>query len=155
MSRKDTYDDIDALVNDLKSDIEDTLMDEVLEEVKDIELKHVEEDVLSVYAPSIYKRRSNNGIDDESNIVGKVDNMELEVDNVTEFNEDYGSSNHGIGLSDLINDGDSLNGFFYDYPGEFNQPRPFIDNTIEEIETSNSVDNALEKGLHKRGYDIE
>ena len=29
MSRKDTYDDIDALVNDLKSDIEDTLMDEV------------------------------------------------------------------------------------------------------------------------------
>ena len=111
--------------------------------------------MLSVYAPSIYKRRSNNGIDDESNIVGKVDNMELEVDNVTEFNEDYGSSNHGIGLSDLINDGDSLNGFFYDYPGEFNQPRPFIDNTIEEIETSNSVDNALEKGLHKRGYDIE
>lgn len=155
MSRKDTYDDIDALVNDLKSDIEDTLMNEVLDEVKDIELKHVEEDVLSVYSPNIYERRSNNGIDDPDNIVGEITgDMKLKVDNITEFADGYYSSNHGVGLADLINDGDSLNGFFYDYPGEFNQPRPFLDNTIEEVESSNSVENALAKGLQKRKYDV-
>lgn len=151
---KNSYDDIDELLNDIKSDIEDTLMDEVLDEVKDIELKHVEEDVFSAYSPKIYKRRGIGGIDDPNNIVGTVDNMQLSVDNVTEFNDGYGTYNHGVGLAELINDGDSLNGYFYDYPGSFNQPRPFIDNTIEEIEKTDSVENALVKGLKSRKYDI-
>lgn len=151
---KDTYDDIDRLLNDLKSDIEDTLMDEVLDAVKDIELKHIEEDVFSVYSPSIYKRRATDGIDDPDNIVGKVNNMQLEVDNVTEFNNGYGTYNHGYGLAELINDGENLNGYFYDYPGVFNQPRPFLDNTIDEIEKTDSVEHALAKGLQKRKYDI-
>lgn len=154
MSKKDTYDDIDALLKDLKSDIEETLMDEVLDEVKDIELRHIEEDVFSVYSPSIYKRRLNDGIDDPDNIAGKVSNMQLEVDNITKFNDGYGTYNHGTGLADLINDGESLHGYFYDYPGEFGQPRPFIDNTIEEIEQTDGVENALAKGLKKRKYDV-
>lgn len=154
MGKKDTYDDIDTLLKDLKSDIEDTLMDEVLDEVKGIELSHVEEDVFSVYSPSIYKRRQNDGIDDPDNIVGEVHNMQLEVDNVTEFNDDYGTYNHGIGLADLINDGERRSGFFYDYQGEFEKARPFIDNTIDEIEQTDSVENALAKGLKKRNYDV-
>lgn len=151
---KKTYDDVNALLKDLKADIEDTLMDEVLDEVKDIELRHIEEDVFSVYNPSIYKRRTADGIDDPDNIVGEVRNMQLEVDNVTQFNEGYGTYNHGTGLANLINDGESLHGYFYDYPGEFIQPRPFIDNTIEEIEQTSSVEDALEKGLKKRKYDV-
>ncbi len=151
---KNSYDDIDELLNDIKSDIEDTLMDEVLDEVKDIELKHVEEDVFSAYSPKIYERRGIGGIDDPNNIVGTVDNMQLSVDNATKFNDDYGTYNHGVGLAELINDGDSLNGYFYDYPGSFNQPRPFIDNTVEEIEKTDSVENALERGMKRRKYDI-
>lgn len=154
MRRKDTYDVIDVLLKDLKSDIEDTLMDEVLEEVKDIELRHVEEDVFSVYSPKIYKRRVSGGIDDPDNIVGEVRNMQLEVDNVTTFDDGYGTYNHGVGLADLINDGNSRNGYYYDYPGSFEQPRPFVDNTIEEIEKTDSVENALAKGLIKRNYDV-
>lgn len=154
MSKKDTYDDVDILLKDLKSDIEDTLMDEVLDEVKDIELSHVEEDVFSVYSPSIYKRRRNDGIDDPDNIVGEVHNMQLEVDNITEFNDDYGTYNHGIGLADLINDGEGKSRFFYDYQGEFEKARPFIDNTIDEIEQTDLVENALAKGLKKRNYDV-
>ncbi|MCM1253244.1 MAG: hypothetical protein NC321_10515 [Clostridium sp.] len=155
MGKKGVYDDIDTLLKDLKSDIEDTLMDEVLDEIKDIEHKHIEEDVLSVYSPSIYKRRLSDGIDDVDNIVGTVRNMQLEVDNVTKFNDDYSTHNHGTGLADLINDGEKSGGFFYDYPGEFTQPRPFIDNTIEEIEHTDSVENALKKGLKKRKYDVK
>ena len=41
MSIKTTYDDIDLLLKDLKSDIEDVLMDEVLDEVKKIEIRHI------------------------------------------------------------------------------------------------------------------
>lgn len=156
MSRKDSYDDIDALLNDIKSDIENALMDEILDKVKDIELKHVEEDVFSVYSPKIYERRGSGdgGIDDPNNIVGTVNNMQLEVENVTQFNKCYGTFNSGVGLAELINDGESRNGFYYDYDGEFTQPRPFIDNTIEEIERTDSVENALEKGMKNRGYDI-
>lgn len=154
MGRKDTYDNIDTLLKDLKSDIEDTLMDEVLDEVRNIEIEHVEEDVFSVYSPSIYKRRMNDGLDDPSNIVGEVRDLQLEVDNITEFNNDYGTYNRGIGLAALINDGEGRSGFFYDYPGEFERPRPFIDNTIEEIEQTNSVESALAKGLKKRNYDV-
>lgn len=156
MSKKNEYDDIDMLLNDIRSDIEDTLINDVLDEVKDIELKHVEEDVFSVYFPKIYERRGSGagGIDDPDNIVGTVNNMQLEVDNITRFNDGYFSSNHGVGLADLINDGDSREGYFYDYPGSFNQPRSFIDNTIEEIEKIDSVENALANGLRKRNYDV-
>lgn len=142
------------LLKDLKNDIESTLMDEVLDEVKEIELKHIEQDVFSVYSPKIYQRRAVGGIDDSENIVGTVKDMELEVINNTEFNNNYGTSNHGRGLADLINQGERIGSYFYDYPGEFTLPRRFIDNTEEEIEETDSVENALAKGLKRRGYDI-
>ena len=152
---KKSYDDIEELLMDIKSDIEDTLVKEVTDEVKDIEMQYIERDVLSVYKPKIYGRRSSDGIDDVRNIVGTVKDMHLVVDNITEFNDGYGTYNHGTGLADLINEGNSLSGYFYDYPGEFELPRPFIDNTILEVEKSDRVDNALEKGMHRRGYDIK
>ena len=142
------------LLKDLKNDIESTLMDEVLDEVREIELRHIEQDVFSVYSPKIYQRRAVGGIDDRDQIVGTVNNMELEVVNNVEFNDDYGSSNHGRGLADLINQGERIGGYFYDYLGEFTQPRPFLDNTEEEIERTVNIENALAKGLKRRGYDI-
>lgn len=152
---KNSYKDVKVLLSDLKQDIEDVLMNEVLDEVRDIELKHIQEEVLSSYSPQIYRRRMTSGIDDPSNIVGEVYDMQLVVDNITRFNDDYGSSNHGVGLADLVNDGDSLQGYFYDYPGKFNLPRPFIDKTIEEIEQGDNVEKALIKGLKKKKYDVK
>lgn len=152
---KNLYDDINTLLNDIKSDIEDVLMDEVLDTIKEIELKHIEDDVYSVYKPSVYKRRGNSGgLSDPDNIVGSVKNMELDVENIASFNQDYGSSNKGNGLAELVNNGDRVSGYMYDYPGSFNQPRPFLDNTIEEIENTNLVEDALSKGLKKRNYDV-
>lgn len=154
MGRKDTYDDLDTLLKDLKADIEDTLMDEVLDEVKNIEIEHIEQDVFSVYSPSIYKRRLSDGIDDPDNIVCEVRDLQLKVENVAEFDDGYGTYNHGRGLADLVNDGERKSGFFYDYHGEFERVRPFIDNTIDEIEQTDSVENAIAKGLKKRNYDV-
>ena len=146
MSRKTTYDDIDLLLKDLKSDIEDVLMDEVLDEVKKIEIRHIKDDVFSVYSPRVYKRRTVDGIDDPNNIIGEVRDMVLEVDNVAEFTNWNGSAKRGTGLAEFIN--------IYEYPGIIDQSRPFLDNTILEIERTDSVEDALARGLIKRNYDV-
>lgn len=143
---KKSYSDIDLLLKDLKSDIEDVLMDEVLDEIKDIEIRHIEEDVFSVYSPSVYRRRQADGLDDPDNIIGEVNNMVLEVENITEFTDWRGHAKRGKGLAEFVND--------YDYPGIIGQSRPFIDNTVDEIESTDRVDEALAKGLRKRGYDV-
>lgn len=150
---KKSYNDIKALKADLKKDINAVLADEVFNEVRKCELEHIEEDVYSVYNPKIYKRRAVGGVSDPDSIVGSVKDMELTVANTAEFNDNYGSSNHGRGLAELINQGEMRGSFYYDYPGEFTLPRPFIDRTVEELENSNRLDNALIKGLRKKGID--
>lgn len=158
MRRKEIYDDIDVLLKDLKSDIEDTLLDEVLETVRDIEMEHVQDEVFSVYSPTIYERRSSGGLDDRENVVGQVKNGVLIVQNGTPFNEGYGTENKGIGLAVMVNDGGTYK-HDYDYgfrtiEAPFSKPRPFLDNTAEEIERTDDVENALAKGLRKRNYDV-
>ena len=143
---KNSYSDIDKLLKDLKSDIEDVLMDEVLDEVKDIEIRHVEEDVFSVYSPNVYRRRQSDGIDAPDNIVGEVNNMVLEVENITEFTDWRGHAKRGKGLAEFVND--------YDYPDIIGQSRPFVDNTVDEIESTDKVEEALARGLRKRKYDV-
>lgn len=145
----------DDLMNDIKSDIDDVLSEEVFDEVWDIEIEHIQLDVFNQYTPEIYERRNTNGIDDPRNIVGYEKNMHLSVVNEAQFNDGYGTYNHGYGLPQLINDGNSRNGFFYDYPGVFNAPRPFIDNAKYEVERSKRVDDAFEKGMKRRGNDIK
>ena len=152
---KKSYDDIDELLKDVRSDIEDTLSKEVFDEVRDIEMEHVYMDVLSTYSPKIYARRNTGGIDDPRNIVGYVKDMSLEVDNITSFNDGYGTYNRGNNLGDLINEGDGgMNRLYYDFDGAFIQPRPFLDNTQEEIDKTDRIDRVLEKGLKRRGHDI-
>lgn len=158
MKRNETYDEIEDLLNDLKSDIEDTLLDEVLETVRDIETEHVQNDVFSVYSPTIYERRLSGGLDDRENVVGQVKNGVLIVENDTAFNESYGTKNKGIGLAVMVNDGGTYK-HDYDYgfrtiEASFSDPRPFLDNTAEEIERTDDVENALAKGLTKRNYDV-
>ena len=99
MGQKRNYSDLDVFLKDLKSDIKDTLSKEVFEEVRDIELEHVQRDVFDAYRPKIYNRRSSGGIDDPRNIVGQVDDMTLYVDNVTPYNPGYGTYNSGTTLS--------------------------------------------------------
>ena len=148
---KKEFDEWDDLMNDIKSDVDDVLSKEVFDEVRDIEMEHIQTDVFSQYTPKIYERRSNGGIDDPRNIVGYEKRMHLSVVNEAQFNDDYGTYNHGYGLPQLINDGDSRNGFYYDFPGVYNAPRPFIDNAVEEVKRSERVDFAFEDGMKKRG----
>lgn len=156
MAKKKNYDSLDAFVKDLKSDIEDTLSKEVLDEVRDIELEHIQMDVLMRYQPQIYKRRTIGGIKDWRNIVGRVKNMELDVYNVTPFNPGYGTYNSGNGLADLLNEGSGgKSRLYYDFVGEFELPTYFLENTQYEIDKTKRVENVLNKGLKRRGYEIK
>ena len=156
MASKRNYKDLDSLLNDLKSDIEDTLSKEVFEEVRDIETEHIQKEVLNRYQPQIYKRRGVGGIDDPQNMVGRVKNMELNVYNMTPFNPGYGTYNSGIGLADLLNEGSGgKSRLYYDFVGEFEQPTHFLENTQYEIDKTKRVENALYDGLKRRGYDTK
>ena len=156
MAKRKNYDDFDNLVNDLKSDIEDTLSKEVFNTVRDIELWYIKRDVMDRYQPQIYERRSSGGIDDPSNIKGKVRDMELMVRNETPFNTGYGTGNRGNGLAVLINEGTGgKSDLYYDYVGEFECPTHFLENTQWDIDHTKDAENALNEGLKRRGYEIK
>ena len=151
---KKIYDDVDSLIVDIKKDLNITLSEEVFETVRDIELAYIEKDVMDSYKPNRYIRRKKAGIDDPDNIIRTVNNSVLEVENITEFNKGYGTSNRGKGLATLIDEGDGANGFYYDYFGEHIRPRRFLQNTVDTIQYTNVTEEALEKGMKRKGYDI-
>lgn len=156
---KKVYSDIDKLLKDVQSDIDDVLMNEVLDTVRDIEMEHVQEDVFSVYSPSIYRRRSSGGIDDPENVKAEVKNGVMTVRNDTPFNDDYATQNHGIGLAYMLNEGGNSE-HDYDYgfrsiEAPYSNPRPFIDNTIEELDRTDAVEKALKKGLKRHDIDLK
>lgn len=153
-----SYSSIDALLADVQKDINQTLQNEVMDAVRDVELKHIKRDVLDAYTPTVYERRTDSGIEDPNNIVGTVKDNKLTVDNVTTFNDGYLTQNHGVGLAYMINEGgNSKHDYEYGFrsvEAPYAKPRPFIDNTIEELDKTEVIEDALAKGLKKYGIDL-
>lgn len=158
MGRDKHFTDIDALLADVQKSINKSLENEVMDAVRDVELSHIQREVLNVYSPSIYRRRASGGIDDVRNIVGTVKDNKLIVENVTPFNEDYGTRNKGTGLAYMINEGgNSEHDYDYGFRGveaPYSRPRPFIDNTVEELDRTEIIEDALAKGMKKDGIDL-
>ena len=140
------------LRNYIEKAINNSLEKEVFEVIKQTQLKHITNDVLSVYSPKIYMRRDNLGIDDPKNIVFQpVKSGTLKIQNVTKFNTEYETENKGLGLVNLIEYGHKTSGYLYDYPDDLNytQPRPFIANTKTEIKQTKSYIKAIKTGLNR------
>lgn len=158
MGKDKHFTDIDALLADVQKSINKSLENEVMDAVREVELSHIQREVLNVYSPSIYKRRGTGGIDDKRNIVGIVKDGRLTVDNVTPFNEDYGTRNKGTGLAYMINEGgNSEHDYDYGFRGveaPYSRPREFIENTIEELDRTEIIEDALAKGMKKDGIDL-
>lgn len=145
----------------IKVAIKNSLEKEVFETVREEEQRHIGKDVYSKYAPRMYKRRYDDGglIADE-NIVGKMISGDiLQVTNDTLANH-FGNppeqvTIEGKNLSELVEFGDGASGS-YDFPtedGEFLEPRPFTENTIEDLKNSNKHKIALQSGLKRQGID--
>lgn len=158
MRKNKSFSDIEVLLSDVQQSINNVLENEVMDVVRKVEMQHIKEDVLDVYSPTTYQRRSQRGIDDERNIVSELKNNKLTVYNIAEFNDGYLTKNHGKGLAYMINEGGNTE-HDYEYgfrtiEAPYSMPRPFIDNTIEELDNTDIIEKTLEKGLKKHGIDL-
>ncbi len=150
--------------------IRNSLENEVFEDVRETECRHVQTDVFDVYKPRVYHRRefypeeyvsygeTGIGVKDERNIVfDPIKNGVLKVENVAEFNPVRAIRNHGPGLVTLIEYGHGARGIYYDYPKypEYLRPRPFIANTREEIKQTKSHVKAMKLGLRRNKIECE
>jgi hypothetical protein len=151
----------------VRENVQSTLFEEVAQTIKEVEIKHVNEDVYSREPSGIYNRRySHGGIGDIANLEQYVEHGAnsdtLGISNNTKFNPyingvngDLGfSRNSGYGLEGLIEHGDGWNGITYDW-AEGEPARPFIQNSINDLKASKEHVRALAEGLRKRGLDVK
>ena len=148
-----SFSSVRDLTKYIQKKIDDVLISEVTNEIKKIELKHIAEDVMQVYNPKQYERRDTGGIEDPDNINGElVKSGVLEVKNTTTFSPDPESNNFGTGLVGLIEHGDGWDGHRYEYGNdnaEYKGPRPFIQNTQNDLRSNLQHIEALKSGLKK------
>jgi hypothetical protein len=169
------YKNLNDLMNGIQSAIDKTLENEVFEEVKETELRHIKTDVYGVYKPKEYVRRYGSaGMLDPNNIVimdelgnNSVTKGNLSVVNITAPNSHTpdGETSINKDLPELIEYGhdDYLNRYpfvkGYDYAGgkntTFLEPRPFTANTIDELQTTKAHIVALKNGLSAKGFNVK
>lgn len=137
------FNNLNDLFKKIENDIQDTMINEVAENVKDEMIDAVQTSVYSVYDPVEYNRRyGNGGLGASENI--KVD----EIDNGIMLKDiaplDNGRTDYA--LDDII-----VNRGVLGYP----QGRDFYSETIEQMENNGRCIKALKDGLKKRGYEVK
>lgn len=147
------------LIKTIEKKVRESLVDEVFDTVVDVEDKNIEK-VKKKYTPLVYEWRTSGGLSDRSNIVydkNKIKNGMLSVINITEPNS-YARDGATIdkNLPELIEYGHGYKGYTYDYPGyPYSLPRPFTENTIEDLKSSKDHVESLKRGLTKRGLKVK
>lgn len=156
------FKDIKSLMNYVQKKIDLSLKNEVFPTVREIEIEHVQSDVYAEYPnPIVYERRKDeDGLTDIDNYECVVNKGVMSMTNTTESNTNY-SGSIKESLVGLIEYGDDNGYGRYDYPEEENKrrwkrykylkPRPFIQNTREDLEENKQHLFALKKGLNKLG----
>jgi len=146
-----------ALKSKLTEVVSEALRDDCFKSVQKVEQQHIQSDVYDVYDPSVYDRREYNGglIADDNIILTEVDNLTIEVVNITDPNPYArdGATTDKF-LPELVEYGQGYNGYSYDYRFEKMGVRPFIENTIEDLQQNKQHVDGLRKGLAKRGIQV-
>jgi len=151
-----SFKNLKELESYIQQQLNETLKDEVFEEVRDTIQKHIDSDVYDVYSPTVYNRRETSGglIADE-NIVGETisDGM-IEIKDIASPSKSikgttYDNSNPTM-FSRWINDGLVPNIFNNKDGYPWTEPRPFMDNAREDLSNNNQHFEALKRGLKKR-----
>lgn len=153
----------------LRNTLTDILSNEVAEEIKTIESQKVQEQVYGTYSPTFYRRRgTGGGLADVANMVTYMEDMEIAVKNETPFNNAYDYNqmggyrpfipppNMGKGLAMLVEGGQGSGGHAYNYPyrEEFLVPRPFTQETIDELKHG-TLKKIFVNALRERGFDAK
>ena len=144
---KQTYTDIDELVNDLINDLSSSLGNEIGEEMKKIEQEVIDNNVYGAYSPKEYERRGKGGgIGSEGNMEVTVthtgDGVTIELHNSTTGNSLYKNYWQGE-IQDFIETGNYL--WNCGCP-----PRAFIEDTQEKVDAK--IESIVESALNKLGW---
>lgn len=137
-----TFNNLNDLFKYIEKDIQDAMMNEVADEVKDEMVNAVDTSVYRVYDPVQYSRRYGNGG------LGARENMQ-----VTEIPD--GISVRDIapldnGRTDYELDDIVVNGL-----GRMPFPRDFYSECKEQLEITGNHKEALKQGLKNRGYNVK
>ena len=153
------FKDMKTLMNYVQKKVDLSLQNEVFKAVRDVEIEHIESDVYAEYPnPIDYERRKDDGgLTDLDNYECVVNNGTMYMTNTTNSNDEYGTEKEN--LIGLIEYGDNRGYGRYDFPEEekkrknkrykYLKPRPFIQNTREDLEENKQHLFALKKGLNK------
>lgn len=132
---------------------------DVADTVKDVMTDHIIQDVYDKYDPTAYQRRYNDGgLLDSENIVATIgDDGELLVQNVTmgsgtyyipNIKKTFTSANADKFITPVIEYGKG-----YDVVDI--EPRPFIQNTHDDLEQNHYHTEALKRSLKKQGLEVK
>lgn len=146
----------------LKTDIHTILENEVGDRVREIIIDHVHSDVYGVNPNNVlYERRGGGGMGNiEFNKKEMEGDLTLVVTNEVPSNTAYGgaSSNN---LGSLIEYGQGGGDLTYRYPyrkdhteSQYLSARPFMGNTIKELQGGSEVKDLISSGLSSRGYKV-
>jgi len=158
---------LDDLQKALERQALEILATDVADTVKVVEAKHVQTDVYDKYNPRVYERREYlGGLKDPDNLKvykSKRANGWIGIEVVNETVSAIGNSK-GKFISDIVEFGHDYGmevlGYGYDFPNgiygwEYTQPRPFIENTINELERTEIHAVAMKQGLQRLGYETK
>lgn len=146
-----------SLEKELLSKANATLKDNVFQDAKGKLVSHAQSDILDVYNPKMYERKSSGGIDDPENVIyEETGENEITVMNIAEPSPSVLGTpftpNSKTVFSQWINDGEV-------YPlwgnAPYTEERPFVDNATEEIKSTKSHVKAMKEGLRQRGIQTD
>ena len=170
---------LDELTEYIKNDIAVSFMEDVFPVVQRKMIKHIALDVYEEYNPKAYYRRynkagreiphnfyddtDNKGLLSDENIKPYLGSRGKNIVNLWVLNETLGSKyyvdkegnlrrskNAGKPIAGIIE-----TGIGYDLSSRFNaKPRPFVQNTYDELSSNNDHVKALIQSLRAKGYDI-
>ncbi|MBP1559841.1 MAG: hypothetical protein J6C96_01165 [Oscillospiraceae bacterium] len=137
-----TFKNLDSLFKHIQKQVQDTMVNEVADAVKDNMAEAVQTSVYDVYSPMYYKRRMQNG--------GLIDKDNMEVTETPD----------GIIVRDVAPLDNGRRDFSLDeiiVNGLGNQPfsRDFYSQCKENLEQNNDHVEALKQGLKKRGFKVD
>lgn len=136
------FNNLNDLFKKIENDIQDTMMNEVAETVKDEMQTAIQRTVYDAYTPKQYSRRlSDGGMLDSKNIQTMSDGHTLTVKNIAPL--DNGRTDYA--LDDIV-----VNGMGY-----MPYPRDFYSECAEQLKTSEKHVEALKQGLKKKGYGVK
>lgn len=136
------FKNLNDLFNHIEADIQDTMVNEVAETVKEEMVIAVETSVYRVYAPVQYNRRYGNGG------LGARENMHVEEIPNGIYVRDIAPLDNGrtdYALDDIV-----VNGL-----GRMPFPRDFYSECEEQLFLNENHKEALKQGLKNRGYNVK